>query len=335
MKGVQHIEVSNRKAKYTFDLKRNITVVCGDSGSGKTTLYKMVSAFYEQGNSSGVKWTCSGEKKCAVLSDPNFWRQNLENIKNSIIFIDEGLKFVLSEDFAKAIKKSDNYYVFFNREKLAQLPYSVDEIYQIKTSGKKNHSFVKMFASNEKHIYTPKSAGKKFIYDTVVVEDSKAGYEFYQAYFDGTKIVCETAKSKSKLNKWVKDYSDSNPDKKLLVIADGAAFGSEMNRFMEIYKSTKNPANITLCLPESFEWLILKSGLLRQEDINEILKNPSDYIESKEYFSWEQFFTHLLVERTKKIDYMHYKEDKSTLADFYKQKENAEKIIAEIKKDAN
>ena len=105
MKGVQHIEVSNRKAKYTFDLKRNITVVCGDSGSGKTTLYKMVSAFYEQGNSSGVKLTFSGEKKCAVLSDPNFWRQNLENIKNSIVFIDEGLKFVLSEDFAKAIKK--------------------------------------------------------------------------------------------------------------------------------------------------------------------------------------------------------------------------------------
>ena len=142
-----------------------------------------------------------------------------------------------------------------------------------------------------------------------------------------------TAESKSKLNKWVKDYSDSNPDKKLLVIADGAAFGSEMNRFMEIYKSAKNPANITLCLPESFEWLILKSDLLRQEDINEILKNPSDYIDSKEYFSWEQFFTHLLVERTKKNDYMRYREDKSTLADFYKQKENAEKIIAEIKKD--
>ena len=335
MKGVQHIEVSNRKAKYTFDLKRNITVVCGDSGSGKTTLYRMVRAFYEQGTSSGVKWTCSSEKKCAVLSDPNFWQQNLENIKNSIIFIDEGLKFVLSEDFAKAIKKSDNYYVFFNREKLTQLPYSVDEVYQIKTSGKKNHSFVKMFASNEKHIYTPKSAGKKFIYDTVVVEDSKAGYEFYQAYFDGAKIICKTAQSKSKLNKWVKNYSDSKPGRKLLVIADGAAFGSEMNRFMEIYKISKNPANITLCLPESFEWLVLKSGLLRQEDIDEILKNPSDYIESKEYFSWEQFFTHLLVERTKKNDYMRYREDKSTLADFYKQKENAEKIIAEIKKDEN
>ena len=115
------------------------------------------------------------------------------------------------------------------------------------------------------------------------------------------------------------------------MIADGAAFGSEVNRFMEIYKSVKNPANITLCLPESFGWLILKSGLLRQKDINEILENPSDYVESKEFFSWEQFFTHLLVERTKELDFMRYSENKSKLADFYKQKENAEKIIAEIK----
>jgi hypothetical protein len=31
------------------------------------------------------------------------------------------------------------------------------------------------------------------------------------------------------------------------------------------------------------------------------------------------------------LDFMRYSENKSTLADFYKQKENAEKIIAEIK----
>ncbi|MBQ6567269.1 MAG: ATP-binding protein [Treponema sp.] len=64
MKGIQHIEVSNRNAKYSFDLNRNITIVCGDSGSGKTTLYRMIRAFYEQGTASGVKWTCSGGKNC-------------------------------------------------------------------------------------------------------------------------------------------------------------------------------------------------------------------------------------------------------------------------------
>ncbi|MCR5219244.1 hypothetical protein [Treponema sp.] len=331
MNGIQHIEVSNRNARYEFDLKRNITIVCGDSGSGKTTLYRMIRAFYEQGTSSGVKWTCTGSKNCAVLSDPNLWQQNLKSIKNSIIFIDEGYNFALSEDFAKAIKKTDNYYVFFNREQLPQLPYSVDEIYQIKTSGKKNHTFIKLFTSTDNHIYTKKSAGKKFLYDTVVVEDSKSGYEFYCAYFDGSKITCKTSGSKSKLNKWIQDFTNTNPEKKLLIIADGSAFGSEMNRFMELYKNTKNPSNVTLCLPESFEWLILKSGLLHKAQIKKILENPSDYIDSKEFFSWEQFFTHLLVEQTKSTEYMRYPENKSKLPDYYKQKENAERIIAGIK----
>ena len=137
----------------------------------------------------------------------------MKTIKNSIVFIDEGVKFVFSEDFAKAITESDNYYVLFNREKLPQLPYSVDEIYQIKTTGKKNHTFIRMFDSTKNHIYTQKSINKKFIYDTVVVEDSKSGYEFYCAYFDRTKIVCKSSGSKSKLNKWVKDYTDANPEK--------------------------------------------------------------------------------------------------------------------------
>ena len=39
MKGTQHVEVSNRNAKFRFDLHRNITIVRGDSGTGKTTLY--------------------------------------------------------------------------------------------------------------------------------------------------------------------------------------------------------------------------------------------------------------------------------------------------------
>lgn len=52
------------------------------------------------------------------------------------------------------------------------------------------------------------------------VSNRKAKYSFDLKR--NITVVCETAESKSKLNKWVKDYSDSNPDKKLLVIANGA-----------------------------------------------------------------------------------------------------------------
>ena len=60
-----------------------------------------------------------------------------------MVFIDEGYEEIRSAEFAGAVKNSDNYYVIFNRESLHDLPYSVDEIYEIKTSGK-FHTFKKI-----------------------------------------------------------------------------------------------------------------------------------------------------------------------------------------------
>ena len=60
----------------------------------------------------------------------------LPNIHEQIIFIDKENKFVKSQEFASAVKASDNYFVIITREDLRNLPYSVDEIYGIHTSGK-------------------------------------------------------------------------------------------------------------------------------------------------------------------------------------------------------
>ena len=57
-------------------------------------------------------------------------------MKDCIIFIDEGNDFVMSTDFALAIQNTDNYYVIVTRESIPSLPYSVDEIYGIRDSGK-------------------------------------------------------------------------------------------------------------------------------------------------------------------------------------------------------
>lgn len=77
------------------------------------------------------------------------WQENLSLIHDSIVFIDEGDKFVASEDFAKAIKNSDNYYVIATRTPLFNLPYSVKEIYGIKmyrvTDFKGQNGFMQSF----------------------------------------------------------------------------------------------------------------------------------------------------------------------------------------------
>ena len=85
-------------------------------------------------------------------------------------------------------------------------------------------------------------------------------------------------------------------DDKTLVIADGAAFGSEIDRVMRLIRGRKN---IALYLPESFEWLVLSTGVVKNGQINQVLSNPSNYINSEAYFSWEQFFSSLLIEETK------------------------------------
>ena len=89
---------------------------------------------------------------------------------------------------------------------------------------------------------------------------------------------------------------------KVLIIADGAAFGPQMN---DIYRlMQEDSAKFSLYLPESLEWLLLKADLLGQPDILEILEHPADFIESSKFFSWERFFTNLLEQRTKDVPYM-------------------------------
>ena len=80
-------------------------------------------------------------------------------------------------------------------------------------------------------------------------------------------------------------------------------------------------------LPESFEWLILISGVVKDGDISRILDNPSEYIESGKYMSWEQFFTALLVEKTRD-SYLKYAKSKLNIS--YKNETIVQKIIDEI-----
>jgi hypothetical protein len=52
-------------------------------------------------------------------------------------------------------------------------------------------------------------------------------------------------------------------------------------------------------LPESFEWVILASGVVDGNRIKNMLGHTEDFVESGEFFSWERFFTHVLVQETK------------------------------------
>ncbi|MCD8149144.1 MAG: Fis family transcriptional regulator [Clostridiales bacterium] len=133
MKGSYRVIVQNKRIRYDFEIRRNITIVRGDSATGKTALIDMVREYFENGAGSAVNLFC--EKNCAVV-EGRTWTGQLSEIKDSIVFIDEGNEFVMSDEFSNVIQKTDNYYVIVSREGIPSLPYSVDEIYGIRNSGK-------------------------------------------------------------------------------------------------------------------------------------------------------------------------------------------------------
>ena len=113
MKGNHHIVVQNKRVKYDFVLRRNITVLRGDSATGKTNLIEMIREYTNNGASSSIELIC--DKACYVLEGAT-WHGQLSVMKDSIVFIDEGNPFVLTDNFSSAIQQTDNYYVIVSRE---------------------------------------------------------------------------------------------------------------------------------------------------------------------------------------------------------------------------
>ena len=319
MIGKHHVKVSNRKVHFSFDITRNITVIRGDSATGKTTLINLLSEYENFGKQSGVTLVC--DKRCRVLTEVD-WEIRLQNMKDSIIFIDEGNRFIKSTDFARCVRESDNYYVIITRESLYNLPYSVEEIYEMRkirhnmTLGKVYNGIRKFYSD------IPVENNRITDTETIITEDSNSGHEFFLHVADQNGIHCISAHGKSNIFQSVQGLKGKQ---KICIIADGAAFGAEMDRLYKL--QAVQPGRITMYLPESFEWLILKSDMIHDQAVREILSSPEEHIDSAVYFSWEQYFTQLLTERTTDT-YMRY--TKEQLNRFYLQNSNVKKILETI-----
>lgn len=314
MKGAYEVVVRNNKVQFKFTIQRNLTVIKGNSATGKTTLIQMIQSFQDNGASSGVSVQC--ERPCAVLAGSD-WKLRLSGLKSTIVFIDEGARFIRTPEFSKAVEESDNYYVFATRDPLANLPYSVEEVYTLKndTRSAQRYHQPRRYYTSFKRIYTP--AHSSGLPDTIIVEDSNSGFEFFQAVAKKHGIRCISAGGKDN----VFSALASAPEGKTLVIADGAAFGPEMDKVAPLCKIK----GATLYLPESFEWLVLTSGLIKDSDIPALLANPAEYIESHDYVSWERFFSAELIRRTNDT-YLQYR--KAQLNPIYTRDHELEAIAA-------
>ncbi len=314
MKGSYRVIVQNNKVRYDFRIRRNITILQGDSATGKTTLIEMIEEYDRDAEGSGIFLSC--EKECVVLAGRR-WETALKSIHGSLVFIDEDNAFIRSEAFAKAVQNSDNYYIIASRYPLYNLPYSIEEIYGIRNAGK--YAGLKQIYNEFFHLYGAVTWQQRIRPGEILTEDSNAGYEFFKALTEKTAVKMSSSGGKTLLYERARQVVESSET--ILVIADGAAFGAEMGKMMSL---VREKPNLVLYLPESFEWIILSSGIIKDGEIPVVLQDPSAYIPSEEYFSWERFFTALLIQKTAQ-SYLRY--SKASLNPVYKQEEIKRKIL--------
>ena len=315
MIGKYEIEVYNNKVHYFLTIKRNITILQGNSATGKTELIRLIQEHEANGISSGITLIC--DVKCTVLTAVD-WELRLSSMDSQIVFIDETAGFLRSRRFAELVKGSDNYFVIVSRDALSQLPYSVDEIYGLRNvSDTQKYKAYKRIYNEMYKLYHLDQQGTKEL-EVVITEDSNAGYEYFDTLFNG---LCISARGKSN----VYDSIRKVQDKTVLVIVDGAAFGSEIGKVLR-YLETSN-ANCTLYAPESFEYLVLSSSIV--DFPKGILQETYLYADSKTFMSWEEFYSSYLANITRNTVYQY---SKLRLAEVYKTQGAVAKIAAVMPK---
>ena len=193
-----------------------------------------------------------------------------------------------TKKFAEIVKNSTCYFVLITRERLATLPYSCKAIYELSSSGN-----LESIVNRNDTLYRFTNTVEDKKIDCIVTEDEKAGYEFYKSVANHSKrnIECISSFGNSNLADTVKSIHANN----FIVIGDGAAIGPYYEELINIISSRGG----ILWVPESFEYVILKSSIFNVGQVAKYLASPYMYVESSKYFSWERFFTYVLMETTK------------------------------------
>lgn len=320
MTGKYKIRVANSRCEYELEIKRNITIIRGNSGKGKTRLFNMISEYKRLGKSSGIKMSCDID---VIAYNGNDWKFDFSKIKKSIIFIDEdNNNFIRSEDFASFIKKTDNYFVIIARNYLPDISHSIKEIYEPDNSRKKIRLKNCYKERDEKYVRCNADFERKRVPDIVIIEDTNAGFQYFSFLFSKIGVVCILAGGRTKIFDLCKKYYG----KRILIIADGAAFGSEIEDICIL--NNDEAYDISIFLPESFEYMLLAADIIENVD-KRVLLETWNYVESKKYFSWEKFFESYIKEITKESRI--YKYDKRKINKYYLEERNIEKMTERFK----
>lgn len=299
MKGKYHINLKIRNREYNLSIERQFTILLGESSTGKSYFVDQLNAVLNDPNTSIRNSVLSTNIDTIIVytNQTQFAEDPIKVIKStikknrkmgsSIIIMDEVVVESLGSRIGELVS-SDSYFLFVTRKPIIEIPYSIFSIYTFECQVKMLNGN-KYFASSLCHLYEDKE--KWVSPDLLIAEDSTSGYYFY---VNSLNITVVSSNGNTKILKILRTYIHGGKYKNIVVLVDSAAYGSLISQLVEFATGIYG-VNITILVPESFEWLILRSKLCRNLPmVSSVLGKPYDFCETTKFASYEQMFTKCL-----------------------------------------
>ena len=290
MKGSFRIQAQTKEAAYDITIRRNITVITGDSGSGKSLL----SIIAERSSVGAYGYSCVATPNVSVVSPSpgEVFRRDMGFYENSIVILDEDVLHRLSFDtISDILHSSSSYWILITRkmEYLERFQFSVHEIYSLYS----DNDVLKL------RPYYDIPANRLFGYYSgmelsgFISEDSNSCFKFFSKVLGDNPIKVSSC-GKGGIVPKIKEFASHTS--KLIVFLDASAYGPYMTLLFSTLVMNAYKDCVCIYFMESFEWFLLHSIMFKEDvKIQELLRNPYDFIESREYMTHEQFYTPYLA----------------------------------------
>lgn len=302
MVGKYDITVTSNKVTYKLQIDRNITVLRGNSAIGKQHLIRLIHNYNAELGTRGKKTVSIDQKAPCIDTTAKDVVLNgqIDNVSGKIVFIDEQNEGEMSQpEFARKIEYSDNYFVLITRQTLANLQYSIKSLLTLKEIQGEKYPQVKSVVNIQKAILdsidpTQKAVKTEFKPGVILVEDSRQGLELIKIIVNDNKQVNQVRQTFGKANVCKNIRHELNYSKyDILAIVGGAAFGCHVEELLNVVGHSER---VKVLAPESMEFWILASGVVGKSDyIRNRVYKTYDYADSRNYNSWEEYYTKLLT----------------------------------------
>lgn len=244
------LRIKYKEYDVNLNLRNKITILRGDSATGKTKLVELITAIDSLGRTDIIE-----SSRDIIPLGP----KNTGPFLDNKIYITDEVNSSTSVDFARNIKECNSNFIIINRDSLYSLNYGAFDIYDMVKLKGKITAFKRYENIENKNIFNKNAQN--------LIEDSKSGYQFYEAILRNVKSTNGAANI---VNNIVNSVTQN-------IILDEYSIGPFIDPIEEI--SRKN--GIGLVFQGSFEDLLNKS-LFSVKETEYTLKNVSGLEQSAE-----------------------------------------------------